>query len=92
MRNFVLIASRIPAATLTGLVLGAAFAYFSLWALRHSYGPIEMLAFVNTPEIVFATVFGLAVFVITFWRMVRGNTAGEEVDRAIEVLGTEDGD
>lgn len=89
------IASRLPAAVLTGLALGSLFAYLWLWTFHPSQptvGPIELLDKVSDLEIVLAAIFGLAVFAVTVWRILRGSRVQDEVDRAAEVLSSDDGE
>ena len=87
-------AHALPAALVTGLALGALFAWLCLWAFHPSpdVGPIELLDRVSRLEIILASGFGVAVFVVTVWRILRGSTPRDEVERAAEVLGPEDGD
>jgi len=89
------LASRLPAAVVTGLALGALFGYLWLWTFHPSQagvGPIELLERVSRLEVLLAAGFGLAVFVVTVWRILRGSRPRDEVDRAVEVLGEDDGD
>ena len=94
MNTVATLASRIPAAVLTGLALGALFAYLWLWTFhpdRPSVGPIELLDEVSKFEVALAVVFGLAVFTVTVWRILHGSRVRDEVNRAAEVL-EDDGD
>jgi hypothetical protein len=89
------LASRLPAAVLTGLALGVLFAYLWLWTFHPDHddeGPIEFLSHVSTLEVVLATAFGITVFGVTVWRILRGSTPRDEVDRAVEVLDEDGGD
>jgi hypothetical protein len=88
------LASRIPAAVLTGVALGSLFGYLWLWTFHpdhSSVGPIELLDEVSKLEVAFAVVFGLAVFTVTVWRILHGSRVRDEVNRAAEVL-EDDGD
>jgi len=95
MREIVPLADRLPAAVLTGLVLGALFSHLWLWTFhqaRESVGPIELFDRVTKVEVIIAAIFGVSVFSVTVWRMLRGSSVRDEVDSATEVLDVDDGD
>jgi hypothetical protein len=78
--------SRIVIGLVAGLLIGVAFVPLTAWAFSPFSGPVEAWRTASPSVRLVGMAFGVAVFVVVAWRVVRGSTAAEQLRTARDAV------